>query len=69
MTPGASADTRTGLGASIHHCQSSTRQGFFWWEFDPTYYTLRALGLLGIVWDIKEPPKHVVVGHKVRTAA
>jgi stearoyl-CoA desaturase (delta-9 desaturase) len=52
-----------------HYWQSSTRNGFRWWEFDPTYYTLRALALLGIVWDLKEPPKHVVEGQKGRPAA
>lgn len=49
-----------------HYWQSSTRNGFRWWEFDPTYYTLRALALGGIVWDLKEPPRHVVEGHKIR---
>lgn len=39
-----------------HYFMSSTRQGFFWWELDVTYYVIRALGVLGIVWDIKEPP-------------
>ena len=40
-----------------HHAyQSSVRQGFRWWEFDPTYYLLRALSFLGIVWDLKTPP-------------
>ena len=34
----------------------------------PTYYVLRLLSLVGIVWDIKEPPKHVVEGNKVRSA-
>jgi stearoyl-CoA desaturase (delta-9 desaturase) len=52
-----------------HYWQSSTRNGFLWWEFDPTYYTLRALALFGIVWDLKEPPKHVVEGNKGRAAA
>jgi stearoyl-CoA desaturase (delta-9 desaturase) len=52
-----------------HYWQSSTRQGFFWWEFDPTYYVLRLLALAGIVWDIKEPPRHVVAGNKLRAAA
>lgn len=52
-----------------HYWQSSTRNGFRWWEFDPTYYALRALALAGIVWDLKEPPKHVVEGHKMRPAA
>ena len=39
-----------------HHYPLSARQGFFWWEFDPTYYTLIALSWFGLVWDIKAPP-------------
>lgn len=45
-----------------HYYQSSTRQGFFWWEIDVTYYVLRALALVGLVWDLREPPTHVVDG-------
>ncbi len=36
------------------------RQGFFWWEIDLTYYVLRALAAVGIIWDVREPPAHVV---------
>jgi stearoyl-CoA desaturase (Delta-9 desaturase) len=43
-----------------HHYQAATRQGFFWWEFDATYYILRGLSLVGIVWDLREPPRSVV---------
>ena len=44
-----------------HHAyQSSVRQGFKWWEFDPTYYLLRALSWTGLVWDIKTPPEPVL---------
>ncbi len=44
-----------------HHAfQSSVRQGFKWWEYDPTYYLLRALSWLGIVWDLKTPPERVL---------
>ena len=44
-----------------HHAfQSSVRQGFKWWEIDPTYYLLRGLSWLGIVWDLKEPPESVL---------
>ena len=44
-----------------HHAfQSSVRQGFKWWEIDPTYYLLRALSWLGIVWDLKTPPEQVL---------
>ena len=44
-----------------HHAfQSSARQGFRWWEADATYYILRALSWLGIVWDLKTPPERVL---------
>jgi stearoyl-CoA desaturase (delta-9 desaturase) len=44
-----------------HHAfQSSVRQGFRWWEIDPTYYILRVLSWLGIVWDLKIPPEQVL---------
>jgi stearoyl-CoA desaturase (delta-9 desaturase) len=36
------------------------RQGFKWWEFDPTYYILRALSWLRIAWDLREPPERVL---------
>jgi stearoyl-CoA desaturase (delta-9 desaturase) len=40
-----------------HHYQSCARQGFRWWEYDVSYYIIRALGLVGLVWDIREPTK------------
>lgn len=42
-----------------HYYESSTRQGFFWWEIDITYYLLKGLSFVGIVWDIQEVPKHI----------
>jgi stearoyl-CoA desaturase (delta-9 desaturase) len=39
-----------------HYHPRSTRQGFFWWEIDITYYALRGLEALGLVWDLKQPP-------------
>lgn len=42
-----------------HHFMGSTRQGFYWWEIDVTYYILRALQAVGLIWDIKEPPARV----------
>jgi stearoyl-CoA desaturase (Delta-9 desaturase) len=38
-----------------HACQSSVRQGFYWWEYDPTYYGLKALSWTGLIWDLKAP--------------
>ena len=44
-----------------HHAfQSSVRQGFRWYEWDPTYYILKVLSWMGIVWDLRMPPKKVV---------
>jgi stearoyl-CoA desaturase (Delta-9 desaturase) len=44
-----------------HHAyQSSARQGFRWWEIDATYYILKGLSYLGIVWDLKTPPEAVL---------
>jgi stearoyl-CoA desaturase (delta-9 desaturase) len=42
-----------------HHFMGSTRQGFYWWEIDVTYYILRGFQALGLIWDIKEPPARV----------
>ena len=44
-----------------HHAyQSSARQGFRWWEIDATYYILKGLSYLGVVWDLKTPPEAVL---------
>jgi stearoyl-CoA desaturase (delta-9 desaturase) len=40
-----------------HYCPSSARMGFRWWEFDLNYAILRLLARIGIVWDLKAPPK------------
>ena len=42
-----------------HHFPGSARQGFFWWEIDLTYYFLRLLAALGIIWDLKPVPAAV----------
>ncbi|MEP6940254.1 MAG: acyl-CoA desaturase [Rudaea sp.] len=43
-----------------HFFPGTVRQGFFWWEFDPTYYTLRTLALLRVVRDLKPVPAWVL---------
>jgi stearoyl-CoA desaturase (delta-9 desaturase) len=44
-----------------HHAfQSSVRQGFRWWEYDPTFYLLRLMGYAGLIWKLKSPPIEVV---------
>ncbi len=45
-----------------HYYQRSTRQGFYWWEYDPTFYALKLMSALGLVWDLHDPPRHVREG-------
>lgn len=47
-----------------HWYPAAARQGFRWWEWDPTYYLLRLLEKLGVVWDLKQPPKEVLEGSR-----
>jgi stearoyl-CoA desaturase (delta-9 desaturase) len=42
-----------------HHYQRSARQGFFWWEIDLTYYVLKLLEVMHLVWDVDGVPRHV----------
>ncbi|HYC89963.1 MAG TPA: acyl-CoA desaturase [Thermoanaerobaculia bacterium] len=39
-----------------HQHMGCTRQGFYWWEIDVTYYALRVLSWMGIVWDLRRVP-------------
>lgn len=39
-----------------HHCPGAVRQGFYWWEIDITYYGLRVLESLGLIWDLNPVP-------------
>jgi stearoyl-CoA desaturase (delta-9 desaturase) len=39
-----------------HHYPSAARQGFYWWEIDITYYVLKVMSWLGIIWDLKPVP-------------
>ncbi len=48
-----------------HHAyQSSVRQGFRWWEYDPTFYALKLLSWLGVVWALQSPPETVLRGQQ-----
>lgn len=48
-----------------HTYQSATRQGFFWWEIDLTYYVLKTLSLFGIVWDLRQPPLKLLENRRI----
>ena len=47
-----------------HYFMASACQGFKWYEWDPTFYLLKGLEKLGIVWDLREPPEHVLAGER-----
>ncbi len=49
-----------------HYLPSSTRQGFFWWEIDLTYYALVALSAVGVVHDLHRPPKRLLRANLAR---
>jgi stearoyl-CoA desaturase (delta-9 desaturase) len=42
-----------------HRYSHSARQGFYWWEIDVTYYLLRLMARLGLIWDLKGVPARV----------
>jgi hypothetical protein len=42
-----------------HRYHASERQGFYWWEIDLSHYGLVVLSWLGLVWDLKKPPKRI----------
>jgi stearoyl-CoA desaturase (Delta-9 desaturase) len=46
-----------------HYYATSTRQGFYWWEIDISYYLLRLMGVLGLVWGFKSIPDHLKAKH------
>jgi stearoyl-CoA desaturase (delta-9 desaturase) len=50
-----------------HHYPASARQGFHWWQVDLSYYALRVLAALGLVWDLKGVPAHVRDAPQVAT--
>ena len=42
-----------------HRYMGTVRQGFYWWEIDPTYYGLTLMSWLGLIWDLKPVPKSI----------
>jgi stearoyl-CoA desaturase (delta-9 desaturase) len=51
-----------------HYYQSSCRNGFYWWEIDVTYYVLKILSWVGLVWDIRDVPERVLEEGRRRDA-
>lgn len=43
-----------------HHYANTVRQGFRWWEIDMSFYILWSFSKLGLVWDLKPVPRHML---------
>ncbi len=46
-----------------HRYMSATRQGFYWWEIDISYYCLKALSWTGLIWNLKPVPHAAYENH------
>ena len=42
-----------------HRYQRAARNGFYWWEFDPTWYAIRAMAAVGLAWDLQGVPDRI----------
>ncbi len=42
-----------------HRYQRAARNGFYWWEFDPTWYVIRLMQVLGLVWGVQSVPARI----------
>ncbi len=52
-----------------HRYPASVRQGFRWWEIDLTYYALRLMAALGLIWDLRPVPERILREPAERAAA
>ena len=49
-----------------HRYQASVRQGFRWWEVDLSYYIVRFMACVGLVWGLNPVPPRVLAEGKRR---
>jgi stearoyl-CoA desaturase (delta-9 desaturase) len=42
------------------------RNGFFWWEWDPSFYVVRALSWIGLASDLRSAPPALLERSRVR---
>jgi stearoyl-CoA desaturase (delta-9 desaturase) len=43
-----------------HHYMASVRQGFFWWEIDLSFYGLKLLESMRLIWNLRLPPARLL---------
>ena len=49
-----------------HHYPAAVRQGFYWWEFDPTWYALVALSWTGLIGDLRAVPTAALQHRRIK---
>jgi stearoyl-CoA desaturase (delta-9 desaturase) len=42
-----------------HRYQRAARNGFYWWEFDLTWYVIKLMALVGLAWDLQPVPERI----------
>jgi stearoyl-CoA desaturase (Delta-9 desaturase) len=42
-----------------HRYQRAARNGFYWWEFDLTWYVIQLMSWLGLAWDLQPVPERI----------
>ena len=50
-----------------HRFPASERQGFYWWEIDLSHTILSLLSRVHLVWDLKRPPKALLLEGRSRS--
>ena len=59
------ADVRRRLAQQPPPLPDAARQGFKWYEFDLSYYILKALNWVGLVWDLRQPTERAMAKNLV----
>ena len=49
-----------------HRYQRAARNGFYWWEFDPTWYVIRAMEAVGLAWGVQRVPARIYAEARAR---
>jgi stearoyl-CoA desaturase (delta-9 desaturase) len=52
-----------------HRYQRAARNGFYWWEFDPTWYVIRLMALVGLAWDVQAVPARLYTEARAGSSA
>ncbi len=52
-----------------HRYQRAARNGFYWWEFDPTWYVVTVMSWTGLAWNLQSVPARIYDEARLRPAA